>query len=85
MTVKASGPMTGVTRDDGRGVKNQDDRQQDVTSRPSGWTTVVTRHDGPPVVYFLKTVVDLLKLLCEGEKNHKKGGGVELCFWKLLL
>ena len=24
--------------------------------------------------------------VCEGEKNHKKGGGgVELCFWKLLL
>jgi len=48
---------------DGRGVKNQDGRQQDVTSRPLGWTTVVTRHDGPPVVDFLKTVVDLLKLL----------------------
>jgi len=26
-----------------------------------------------------------LSPLSEGEKNHKKGGGVELCFWKLLL
>jgi len=25
------------------------------------------------------------KVLSEGEKNHKKGGGVELCFWKLLI
>ena len=63
MTVRASGPKTGVTRDDGRGVKNQDGRQQDVTSRSSGWTTVVTRHDGPPVVDVLKNIVDFLKLL----------------------
>jgi len=49
--------MTGEAKD------AQDGRQQDLTSRPSRWTTVVTKHDGPPVIDFLKTVVDSLKLL----------------------
>jgi len=47
----------------GEAKKDQDGRQQDVTIRPSGWTTVVTYLDGQPVVDCLKTVVVSLKLL----------------------